>query len=81
MRPAINDLVAFLDANATTSTGAEGIAQGRVNGEALDAEDGTFYVPVWTSRDNGREPTTVYVPAVNIVAVNGKAWVTTQEEG
>lgn len=57
----------FLDSNATTSDGQLGTAIGTVNGPPVVAGDGLRLVPLWAERDNGREPTTIYVPEDNIV--------------
>ena len=72
--------VRYADANATTSGADVVLASGVVNGEPLLVPDGLvdeatglrsalLYVPVFTSRDNGREPTAVYVAHPNIVSV------------
>lgn len=62
--------VAFADANATTSDGNPGVVSGTVNGPPLDMPDGSVFVPVFTERDNGREATTIYVAAVNVLGVS-----------
>ena len=62
--------VYYADANATVSNGAAGIAAGTVNGEPIrDGAGAIQYVPVFTARDHGREPTTVFVAVSNIVGV------------
>lgn len=74
--------VQYIDGNATTSGDDPVLASGVVNGEPLEVPDGLVdqvtglrenltYVPVFTSRDKGREPTTVWVAHPNIVAVDG----------
>lgn len=67
----IGALVKYVDEVATVSTGETVLATGRINGEALANDDTgeVVYVPVWTSRDNNREPTTVYVAVHNILEV------------
>jgi hypothetical protein len=61
--------VTFADASATTSTEEVGVAKGTVNGPSIhDPETGKVtHVPVWAERDNGREPTTVFVAIDNIL--------------
>lgn len=60
--------VLFADANATVSDGAPGVSRGVVNGEPYEDEDGNVaHVPVWAERDNGREPTTIFVAAANLL--------------
>jgi hypothetical protein len=47
------------------------LASGRVNGEVVVESEERWWVPVWCSRDNGRESTTVWVASVNVVQVQG----------
>jgi hypothetical protein len=62
------DRVAFSDSQATTSTGEEGVAEGTVNGEPIADDAGAItHVPIWAERDNGREATTIFVGAANIL--------------
>lgn len=62
--------VTYGDANATVSDGVEGLVTGTVNGLPICHDTGAVWrVPVWTSRDKGREPTTIYVPVENVVSV------------
>jgi hypothetical protein len=60
--------VVFADGVATTTTDPV-VATGVVNGEPIEGPDGALYVPVWAQRDNGREPTTVYVAEANVLKV------------
>ena len=62
--PKVGDIVEFSDANATVSDGKPVKRRGTVNGPALGGA-----VPVWSERDNGREPTTIIVAVQDIVAV------------
>lgn len=64
----IGQHVKFRDANATTSQGEEVVASGVVNGEP-SMDGGPMLIPVWSRRDGGREPTTVFVNARNIITV------------
>lgn len=69
-RPKIGEVVWFRDFGSVASV-PEGepfvVASGLVNGEPLEAEDGKFYVPVWSARDNGRGNTTIMVYSENIL--------------
>ena len=60
----------FADSNATVSDPGEQtvLAEGPINGEPLQEGD-TILVPVFAFRSDGREPTTIYVNAKNIVEV------------
>lgn len=60
--------VTYGDSTATTTTGETVLARGHVNGPPIEHGE-LVYVPVWTARDNGREPTTVYVDSRNIVDI------------
>lgn len=61
--------VRYADGSATTSDGMV-LAEGVVNGDPVS--NGVLtYVPVWSERDSGREPTTIYVDSRNIVEVGG----------
>lgn len=63
--------VTYADATATTSTGEPGVARGTVNGEPISFLDGEIgWVPVWTERDNAREPTTILVAVANVLEVS-----------
>jgi hypothetical protein len=63
-------LVTYADADATTSRGMTGVAGGIVNGPAIcDHAGDVSHIPVWSERDNGREPTTVYVHVANVLEV------------
>lgn len=67
----IGVLVTFADATATVSHGEAGIARGRVNGSPVTDDEGAVtHVPVWASRDNGREATTVFVAIENVMDVS-----------
>lgn len=61
--------IAYRDSTETVSDGADGIVEGVVNGEPRDLADAgeLTHLPVWTERDNGREPTTIWVGFGNIV--------------
>lgn len=62
--------VTFADDNATVSDGVAGLRSGVVNGKPLADDEGIVqFVPVWAARDNGREPTTIFVPPANIMGV------------
>lgn len=63
-QPEIGDIVEFNDANATVSDGKLVKRRGTVNGPIFGGA-----VPVWSERDNGREPTTIIVAVRNITAV------------
>lgn len=70
---AIGAEVTFADATATTSTGEPGVASGVVNGEPFTDDGGEVtHVPVWCVRDNGREPTTIFVAVPNILSVEAR---------
>ena len=63
-------VVVFRDPNGNVVFGKESVAEGMVNGDTLDNDDGSpEYVPVWCSRDRGREQTTVYVHVSNVIEV------------
>lgn len=65
-RMKLGQRIVFKDANATTS-GAEPVyVEGSLNSNPIECDGATLY-PVWCERDNGREPTTVYVHESNIV--------------
>jgi len=60
--------LAFRDCTATVSDEVDGISTGTVNGPPLtDYEKRVTHVPVFAERDNGREPTTIYVAVEDIV--------------
>ena len=59
--------VTFRDPNGNVCHGKDSLASGIVNDEPQTVE-GTTFVPVFCARDNGREPTTIYVDERNIVA-------------
>lgn len=65
----LGDTVVYADANATVTGDAMALITGLVNGEPLMDDDGdaVLYVPVFSERDNGREATTVFVAAENII--------------
>ncbi|MDP9383493.1 MAG: hypothetical protein M3Q29_25780 [Chloroflexota bacterium] len=55
-----------MDGSATVTGDQTVLAWGVVNG--LPVEDGEhMFIPVFSSRDNGREPTTIYVNESNIM--------------
>jgi hypothetical protein len=61
----------FVDANATVSDGVAGLRTGVINGPPItDYDDSTLYVPVFAKRDNGREPTTIWVHVANVMGVD-----------
>lgn len=62
--------VTYVDSGNVNSGTDVVMATGSVNGPCLAAAipDGLMgYVPVFTSRDNGREPTSIYVAEPNII--------------
>lgn len=58
--------VSYVDDTATVSDGHPKRVTGTVNGNPV-INGSKVYVPVFSERDNGREPTTVYVSADNIL--------------
>lgn len=63
--------VNYIDAGVVTSSRDEQVlVTGVVNGPCVQRrhdDDVDFLVPVFSSRDNGREPTTVYVDVRNVM--------------
>lgn len=67
----VGDRITYMDAWATTSTGQPGVVVGTMNGEPIRDDDGEVrFIPVWTERDNMREPTTILVAIDNVLGVN-----------
>jgi hypothetical protein len=67
-------LVRFTDRGVVASKDrGPATASGHINGEPIEVPHvygpDDVYVPVWSARDNGREPTTVYVHTSNILSV------------
>jgi hypothetical protein len=66
--------VTYADDSATVSDRVPGLVTGTVNGNGYDMDPERpgeiTHVPIWTERDNGREPTTILVAVENIVAVD-----------
>ena len=54
--------------NVVWNTDQPTVCTGTVNGEPME-EGGEVWVPVWCERDNGREPTTIFVREENILQV------------
>lgn len=69
--------VDFVDAGTVTSSAEDQVmATGMVNGPCVRRrhdDDTDFLVPVFTSRDNGRESTTIYVDVRNVLACDPPA--------
>ena len=62
------DRVKFADGNAAVSTDELVICTGICNGPAVyDEKNDVWFVPLFASRDNGREPTTIYVHEANLM--------------
>lgn len=58
----------FADSEATVTDGEAGVAEGVVNGEPIADDAGNVtHVPIFAERDNGREPTTIYVARRNLL--------------
>ncbi|WP_217924854.1 hypothetical protein [Miltoncostaea oceani] len=55
--------ITYADANAISDDGELGVAYGTVNGPEVGG-----FVPVFSERGGGREPTTVYVAPGNILS-------------
>jgi hypothetical protein len=65
--------VLFGDANATVSDSLAGTRIGIVNGDPICDDNGAIkYYCVWADRDNGREATTIFVAAPNLLGLAGR---------
>ena len=75
--PNHGDVVTFYDPSGIAVKGEKALCRGTCNGNTHDDD---AWVPVWTERDGGREPTTIYVHVANLLSWGAAADVAANEE-